>query len=75
MENLRALLQKHSPDAPLQFGCVLKQIVPMGYMSGGAGYVLSKEALRRFVTMGLVRKLAVNLQLHTMTQIILYRKT
>ena len=27
----------------------------MSYMSGGAGYVLSKEALKRLSTMGLVR--------------------
>ena len=52
MENLRALLRQHNPDEPIQFGCKLKQIEPRGYMSGGAGYVLSKEALRRFVNMG-----------------------
>ena len=57
VENLRALLRLHNPDEPLQFGCKLKQIEPRGYMSGGAGYVLSKEALRRFVNMGLVRNM------------------
>ena len=57
VENLRALLRLHNPDEPWQFGCKLKQIEPRGYMSGGAGYVLSKEALRRFVNMGLVRNM------------------
>ena len=54
MENLRSFLRSHNPLDPLQFGCKLIQIVPKGYMSGGAGYVLSKEALKRFVTVGLV---------------------
>ena len=59
MDNLRDFLSQHNPDDPLQFGSKLKgangQIVQHGYMSGGAGYVLSKEALKRLVTMGLVR--------------------
>ena len=55
MENLRAFLGQHNTEDPLQFGCKLKYIEPRGYMSGGAGYVLSKEALRRLVNVGLVR--------------------
>ena len=55
MENLRAFLGQHNTEDPLQFGCKLKYIEPRGFMSGGAGYVLSKEALRRLVNVGLVR--------------------
>uniref|UniRef100_A0A8C6UJP7 N-acetylgalactosaminide beta-1,3-galactosyltransferase n=1 Tax=Neogobius melanostomus TaxID=47308 RepID=A0A8C6UJP7_9GOBI len=34
---------------PIYFGRRFKPYTKQGYMSGGAGYVLSKEALRRFV--------------------------
>ncbi|XP_042200231.1 glycoprotein-N-acetylgalactosamine 3-beta-galactosyltransferase 1-B [Callorhinchus milii] len=47
--NLRWLLSAHSPDRPVYFGKRFKPYVKQGYMSGGAGYVLSREALRRFV--------------------------
>ncbi|NWU93660.1 C1GTA galactosyltransferase, partial [Upupa epops] len=47
--NLRWLLATHSPELPIYFGKRFKPFVKQGYMSGGAGYVLSKEALRRFV--------------------------
>ncbi|NXI38446.1 C1GTB galactosyltransferase, partial [Galbula dea] len=47
--NLRWLLAAHSPQSPLYFGKRFRPFVRQGYMSGGAGYVLSKEALRRFV--------------------------
>ncbi|XP_069504634.1 glycoprotein-N-acetylgalactosamine 3-beta-galactosyltransferase 1 isoform X2 [Ambystoma mexicanum] len=50
LDNLRWLLSKHNPDQPIYFGRKFKPFVKQGYMSGGAGYVLSKEALRRFVT-------------------------
>ena len=53
VENVRHLLEPHDPVTPIYFGRRFKAYVPQGYMSGGAGYVLSKEALRRFVTMSL----------------------
>ena len=52
VENLRYMLQPYNSSDPLYFGCKFKPYVSQGYMSGGAGYVLSKEALKRFVTQG-----------------------
>ncbi|XP_061076257.1 glycoprotein-N-acetylgalactosamine 3-beta-galactosyltransferase 1-B isoform X2 [Conger conger] len=49
LENLRWFLANHTPEEPVYFGRRFKPYVKQGYMSGGAGYVLSKEALRRFV--------------------------
>ena len=49
MENMRMMLYPYSEETPIYFGCKFKPFVKQGYMSGGAGYVLSKEALRRFV--------------------------
>ncbi|GCB61058.1 hypothetical protein scyTo_0012849, partial [Scyliorhinus torazame] len=49
VDNLRWLLSKYSPDQPIFFGRKFKPYIKQGYMSGGAGYVLSKEALKRFV--------------------------
>ncbi|OXA53481.1 glycoprotein-N-acetylgalactosamine 3-beta-galactosyltransferase 1-like isoform X2 [Folsomia candida] len=53
MENLRFLLKGIDPESPIYYGCKFKPHVKQGYISGGAGYVLSKEALRRFVGDGL----------------------
>lgn len=47
VENLRFMLQHHNHSDPVYFGCKFKPYVKQGYMSGGAGYVLSKEALVR----------------------------
>lgn len=49
LDNLRWLLSKYNPEKPIYFGRRFKPFVKQGYMSGGAGYVLSKEALKRFV--------------------------
>lgn len=53
VENLRYMLINVDSRKPVYFGCRFKPFVKQGYMSGGAGYVLSEEAVRRFVVQGL----------------------
>ena len=48
LENLRYFLNDYKPSEPVFFGHHFKTHMPQGYYSGGAGYVLSKEALIRF---------------------------
>ncbi|XP_056154769.1 glycoprotein-N-acetylgalactosamine 3-beta-galactosyltransferase 1 [Lampris incognitus] len=49
VENLRLALSRYDPEKPLYLGRRFTPFIRQGYMSGGAGYVLSKEALRRFI--------------------------
>ena len=47
VENLRYMLSAYDTNKPVFFGHHFKTIVKQGYMSGGGGYVISKEALKR----------------------------
>ncbi|XP_040281704.1 glycoprotein-N-acetylgalactosamine 3-beta-galactosyltransferase 1-like [Bufo bufo] len=49
VENLRWMLSNYTSDQPLYFGKRFKPFAKQGFMSGGAGYVLSREAVKRFV--------------------------
>ncbi|XP_028252162.1 glycoprotein-N-acetylgalactosamine 3-beta-galactosyltransferase 1 [Parambassis ranga] len=49
VENLRYTLSRYDPEEPVYMGRRFTPFISQGYMSGGAGYVLSKEALRRFI--------------------------
>ncbi|XP_042874634.1 glycoprotein-N-acetylgalactosamine 3-beta-galactosyltransferase 1-like isoform X1 [Penaeus japonicus] len=49
MENLRYMLSSYDPKYPIYFGSRFKPFTKQGYMSGGGGYVLSREATRKFV--------------------------
>ncbi|CAH8465442.1 unnamed protein product [Heterobilharzia americana] len=49
MENLRSVLSRHNPSDPFMMGYHFPYITKNGYFSGGAGYVLSREALKRIV--------------------------
>lgn len=54
IDNLRHFLSNYSPESPLYFGCKF-QLNDVVYMSGGAGYVLSRQSLKRFI-----QRLSVN---------------
>lgn len=49
LDNLRWLLAAHPPQSPLYLGKRFRPFTRQGYMSGGAGYVLSRGALERVV--------------------------
>ncbi|KAL1258681.1 hypothetical protein QQF64_009258 [Cirrhinus molitorella] len=49
VENLRHLLSQHDTETPVYFSHRFRPFVCQGCMSGRAGYVLSRKALRRFV--------------------------
>ncbi|CAL8092845.1 unnamed protein product [Calicophoron daubneyi] len=49
LENLRYALLNYNPDEPIMAGYPFKHILPESHMSGGAGYVLSRGALKVLV--------------------------
>ncbi|XP_045583776.1 glycoprotein-N-acetylgalactosamine 3-beta-galactosyltransferase 1 isoform X2 [Procambarus clarkii] len=56
VENLRYFLRGLDSGQPVYYGVKFRQHVKQGYMSGGGGYVLSREAVKRFVTKALPLK-------------------
>ncbi|XP_013419453.1 glycoprotein-N-acetylgalactosamine 3-beta-galactosyltransferase 1-like [Lingula anatina] len=55
VENLRYMLSEYNSSDPIYFGHHFQTIVKQGYFSGGAGYVISKEALKRLALNGIGR--------------------
>ena len=49
VENLRYFLSGYDPNEPIYFGRKFKPIVQQGFMSGGAGYVVSKAGVKNLV--------------------------
>ena len=52
MENLRYLLSQYDPQKPVYLGHLFKPYHKLGYMSGGASYVISRQALKLLVEEG-----------------------
>jgi len=53
VENLITFLEMKDPEEASYFGCHMKMTVAQGYMSGGAGYLLSRKAVEMLATQGL----------------------
>ncbi len=49
LENLRYFLAGYNSSQPIYFGRKFKPLVPQGYMSGGAGYVISKAGVKNLI--------------------------
>lgn len=54
IENLRYLLAKHNSSEPGHLGYVFNRFFSSGYMSGGAGYVISKAGFMLMLENGIL---------------------
>lgn len=50
LDNMRFMLSAYSPNDPIYFGNKFKSMKPLGFFHGGSGYVMSRNALKKFVT-------------------------
>ncbi|KAK3578528.1 hypothetical protein CHS0354_007784 [Potamilus streckersoni] len=55
IENLRFLLSHYDASKPGYLGFIFDKFVTNGYMSGGAGYVISKQGIKQLVQNGIRR--------------------
>jgi len=46
------VLGEHDAQSPVYLGRIVPNFIPNGYMSGGAGYVISKPAVRKIIDEG-----------------------
>lgn len=58
VENLRLLLSHYNASEPVWIGFIYKHVIKEGFMSGGASYVLSREAVRLLNEDGYQKNLA-----------------
>ena len=54
LENLRRFVSMHDSNKPGHFGYLFKKFLESGYMSGGAGYVISNAGFRQMLEKGLL---------------------
>ncbi|KAE9554462.1 hypothetical protein FO519_002336 [Halicephalobus sp. NKZ332] len=50
VEKLKDYLRKFDPNKPHLFGFRLRRRFPKGYVNGGGGYILSREAIKQFAS-------------------------
>ncbi|KAL4217575.1 Transferase [Mactra antiquata] len=62
VENLRKLLETEKSTKPSYLGFHFNKFIRSGYMSGGAGYVISRRALTQFFEIGIKNGLCPILQ-------------
>ncbi|XP_037780095.1 glycoprotein-N-acetylgalactosamine 3-beta-galactosyltransferase 1-like [Penaeus monodon] len=49
LENMRYMLSSYDPKYPIYFGSKFRRFYKKGFLGGGSGYVLSREATRKLV--------------------------